>query len=85
VKLHAKPGWVCYTVQDSGSGIPKEYQDKIFETFFRAPSPNGHTVKGHGLGLSYAAKVVQEHGGRIFLESSGAEGSVFTVELPAHV
>lgn len=85
VKLHSKPGRVCYTVQDSGSGIPKEYQDKIFETFFRVPSPNGHTVKGHGLGLSYAAKVVQEHGGRIFLESSGAEGSAFTVELPAHV
>lgn len=84
VKLHAKPGWICYTVQDNGSGIPKEYQDKIFETFFRAPSSNGHTVKGHGLGLSYAAKVVQEHGGRIFLESSGSEGSAFTVELPAH-
>lgn len=85
IKLHSKPGWVCYTVKDNGSGIPREYQDKIFDTFFRAPSSNGHLVKGHGLGLSYAAKVVQQHGGRIFLETSGAEGSVFTVELPAHV
>lgn len=84
IQLHSKPGWVCYSVTDNGRGIPKEYQDKIFDTFFRVPSSNGHLVKGHGLGLSYAAKVVQQHGGRIFLESSGAEGSVFTVELPAH-
>ncbi len=73
---------VRLTVQDNGIGIPPEYQSKVFEKFFRVPSGNVHSVKGHGLGLSYVAGVVRQHGGSIRVESRVGEGSTFTVELP---
>lgn len=71
------------TVQDNGIGIAPEYQARIFDKFFRVPSGNTHNVKGHGLGLSYVANVVRQHGGTIRVESDGAgKGTVFVVEMP---
>jgi two-component system phosphate regulon sensor histidine kinase PhoR len=72
------------TVQDNGIGIAPEYQSKVFEKFFRVPAGNIHNVKGHGLGLSYVANVVQQHGGSIRVESRESEGSKFVVELPGN-
>lgn len=71
------------TVQDNGPGIAPEYQAKIFEKFFRVPAEaDTHDVKGHGLGLSYAAEVARLHGGSIRVESVENEGSTFILELP---
>lgn len=50
---------------DNGPGIPKRYQDKVFEKFFRVPSGELHEVKGHGIGLYTSKKIVEEHGGTI--------------------
>lgn len=69
-------------VQDNGIGIAPEYQSKIFDKFFRVPAGNVHNVKGHGLGLSYVANVVQQHDGNIHVESGAGLGSRFVVELP---
>jgi len=68
-------------VQDNGPGIPPAHRARIFEAFFRVPSQAGHLVKGHGLGLSYAAKVVEQHGGKIALDPAAGPGAAFTVEL----
>ncbi len=69
-------------VQDNGSGISEEYQQKIFEPFFRIPTTgNRHNVKGHGLGLSYVAEIVRLHKGSIEV-TANSSGSVFTVKLP---
>lgn len=73
---------IILTVQDNGTGIAPEYQSKIFDKFFRVPSGNTHNVKGHGLGLSYVASVIQQHGGSIRVESVEGKGSRFVVELP---
>jgi two-component system, OmpR family, phosphate regulon sensor histidine kinase PhoR len=70
-------------VTDNGIGIAPEYQTQVFEKFFRVPSNNTHNVKGHGLGLSYVAHVVQAHGGHIRVESLPEVGSTFIVEIPA--
>ena len=67
---------------DNGVGIPPAYQQKVFEKFFRVPAGNTHNAKGHGLGLSYVARVVQQHGGSIHLESVPGSGSSFTINLP---
>lgn len=70
------------TVRDDGCGIPEEYQDRIFDRFFRVPSGNVHDVKGYGLGLHYVAGVVKSHQGRIQVESIQGQGSIFTIKFP---
>ena len=68
-------------IRDQGLGIPKEHQQLVFERFGRA---HGSAFGGLGLGLAISKGIVERHGGRIWLESSGrpGEGSVFHVELP---
>lgn len=80
ITLHAADGKTTLRIQDSGPGIPSEYRERIFEAFFRVPSRQGHLVKGHGLGLSYAATVVAHHGGSLVLDDT-AGGAAFTIEL----
>lgn len=65
---------------DEGIGIPLEEQQHIFEPFYRAA--NTINIKGHGIGLSLAKKIVELHRGTILLESSQGKGAKFTVELP---
>ena len=69
-------------VRDNGLGISEEYQNKIFEKFFRVPTGNTHHIKGHGLGLSYVASVIRKHEGDISLKSRIGEGSRFIIQLP---
>ncbi len=70
--------------KDHGKGIPREYQDKVFDRFFRLPSNDHHNVKGHGLGLSYVRDVIVKHDGRIELQSVLGEGSTFIIRLPKY-
>ncbi|KUG08536.1 sensor histidine kinase [Solirubrum puertoriconensis] len=74
-------GWRL-TVQDDGIGIPKNYQDAIFDRFFRVPTGNLHPIKGFGLGLYYVRQVVERHGGRIAVRSEPNRGSEFSLWLP---
>lgn len=70
------------SVQDNGVGIPKEYQKKVFDKFFRVPTGNVHNSKGYGLGLSYVNQVVLAHGGTITIDSESDKGSIFTLRIP---
>jgi PAS domain S-box-containing protein len=81
VELQATSGGVSLRVRDRGLGIPPEKQREIFERFARAHGPS---YGGLGLGLTIAQGIVEQHGGRIEVESSGrgGEGSTFTVSLP---
>lgn len=69
-------------VADNGIGIEKKEVKKIFRKFFRAGSGEIYAAKGFGLGLSFAKKIVDAHGGKINVESMPGKGSRFTVELP---
>lgn len=74
--------------KDNGQGIPKAYQSKIFDRFFRVPSADLHDVKGHGLGLNYVQNIVHALDGKIVVNSVENQGSTFTITLPktnAHV
>ncbi|HLK58635.1 MAG TPA: ATP-binding protein [Chthonomonadaceae bacterium] len=79
VRAWAEEGQVRFQVQDTGSGIPKEYLPRIFERFTQVP---GATRGGAGLGLSIAQTILQAHQGRIWAESEPGQGSMFTFTLP---
>ena len=70
-------------VKDSGTGIPEEYLEKIFERFFRVDASRENEVGGHGLGLAIAKLIVEQHGGTISAASPKGCGSVFTITLPS--
>jgi NtrC-family two-component system sensor histidine kinase KinB len=70
---------VRFEISDTGDGIPKEYQSKVFERFFRVP---GAPVGATGLGLSFCKEIVESHGGQIGVESEPGHGSTFWFTLP---
>ncbi len=77
-----KGEYVKFTISDTGHGIPAEIQDKIFEPFF---STHQHAAKrrGAGLGMSVVYGIVEDHNGRIEIESEVGRGTTFTILLPA--
>jgi len=79
--LHVEQKQLILRVSDDGPGIPLEEQGRIFEKFYRA-SNVGRDIQGTGLGLAIVKTIVDNHRGRIWVDSKPGEGSVFTVVLP---
>jgi signal transduction histidine kinase len=71
------------SVRDSGIGIDKEDQVRIFEAFQQAERGPARAQEGTGLGLGLARRFVELHGGTISVDSEPGQGSTFTVRLPA--
>ncbi len=82
VQLLGVNGQVELTVSDTGIGIAPEYTNKVFEKFFRVPNGNTHNAKGYGLGLSYVSHIVEQHKGKVKVESKQGSGSRFVVSIP---
>jgi signal transduction histidine kinase len=75
---------VLFEIEDTGRGIPKEKQNKIFDTFYQVDGGMDRKFGGAGLGLAIARGIVLSHGGDIWVESSGTpgEGTTFKFTLP---
>jgi PAS domain S-box-containing protein len=74
---------VAFRVRDRGRGIPADRLESIFERFQQVDSSDAREKGGTGLGLAISRSIVQQHGGRIRVESVPGEGSTFTFTLPA--
>ena len=82
VRLRREGDWIVIAVKDSGIGISKEEQKKIFERFHRVSTGLVHDVKGSGLGLSIVSHIVEAHRGKVTVESEPGAGSTFSIRLP---
>lgn len=77
--------FVEVSIEDQGIGISQEYQNKIFERFFRIENDT-HTIKGTGLGLHLVKiSIEKHHGGQVFVQSKLGEGSTFGFRLPINL
>ena len=74
--------FIIVKIKDQGSGMSKTAQKRIFEKFYREHTGDLHNVKGHGLGLSYVKRIVDDHNSQIFVESEKGKGSTFIIKVP---
>jgi two-component system phosphate regulon sensor histidine kinase PhoR len=74
--------FVIIKVKDNGVGMSKVAQKRVFEKFYREHTGDIHDVKGHGLGLAYVKKIVDDHNGQVFVESEKGKGSTFIIKIP---
>lgn len=93
IKYNVENGWVRVVldadhkffyvkVADSGIGIPEDYQERVFDRFYRVDKARSRETGGTGLGLSITRSVILMHHGAIRLLSKEGEGSTFTVRIP---
>src|SRR5690606_3286710 len=73
---------ILLKIKDQGSGMSKAATKRVFEKFYREHTGNIHNVKGHGLGLAYVKRIVEDHQGYVSVESEKDKGSIFTIKLP---
>jgi two-component system phosphate regulon sensor histidine kinase PhoR len=81
IRVEARDGEVVTSVEDRGVGIPKALLGRVFERFYKVDRARVRGG-GTGLGLSIARHVVEQHGGRIWVESEEGKGSTFSFALP---
>jgi len=80
----ANDHFVTLSISDEGPGIPKQYQQRIFERFYRIEKHRGGAAGGTGLGLAICRNIIQNHGGKIWVQSpnaNGKEGATFYFTL----
>jgi two-component system phosphate regulon sensor histidine kinase PhoR len=82
VRLENQPSQAVIVVTDTGIGIPKEHQDRIFERFYRVDKSHSKQTGGTGLGLSIVKHSVQALKGSIDLKSEPGSGTQITVKIP---
>ncbi len=75
---------VKISVKDNGMGIRKENQEDLFKKFYQVDTTLTREIGGSGLGLAICKGIVEEHGGKIMVESSPGKGAVFSFTLPNH-
>jgi PAS domain S-box-containing protein len=84
VYLTADRDTTTLRVEDTGYGVPEEMQERLFQPFFRAKTPETRGIDGTGLGLYLVKNIIQRHGGRMHAHSLQGKGSSFGFTLPLY-
>jgi PAS domain S-box-containing protein len=82
IRLSNNGNQLIFEVRDTGYGIPKELQEKLFRPFYRAKTTETAHVEGTGLGLHLVKSIVERHSGQVSVKSVHGEGSTFGFRLP---
>lgn len=80
VKIKKEANRIVVAISDNGNSLTEQHKKQIFEKFYRVPKGNTHDVKGFGIGLYYAKKIIEKHGGSIQLHLNGL--TTFKIILP---
>ena len=83
VHLCQQNGSVTWSVRDTGVGVPRDAQPRLFEKFYRAENAIMMDAEGTGLGLHLVRLIVEQAGGRVWCESEEGQGATFAFTLPA--
>ena len=73
---------VVISVKDTGVGIPKDQQERVFSKFFRGVNVLKMEVEGSGLGLFITKNIIEAHGGKVWFDSKEGQGTIFSVTIP---
>ncbi|NCC35182.1 MAG: ATP-binding protein, partial [Chloroflexia bacterium] len=85
---HRETAHLVIEVSDTGTGIAPEHLPNIFERFYRADASRQQTTGGSGLGLAIVRSIIEAHGGKVSVDSTPGEGTIFRIRVPlptAHV
>jgi signal transduction histidine kinase len=83
VTAQGLPDAVVFGVADRGRGVPADKHERIFERFGQVDASDAREKGGTGLGLPIARSIVEQHGGRIWVDSEAGRGATFWFTLPA--
>ena len=83
ININRKKNKIIVCVKDSGVGIPKNEQERVFQKFFRGSNEVRYKTEGTGLGLYLAKNIVEQCGGKMWFKSKEGEGSTFCFSLPS--
>ena len=82
IELVVTKAWARITVDDKGTGIPENFQDKIFQKFCQADASDTRQKGGTGLGLNISRAIIEQHNGKIGFTSQAGKGTQFWIDLP---
>jgi len=82
VRAHADSDAVRFSVSDEGNGVPAADHARVFERFYQSENASASHYGGYGLGLAIAKLIVEQHGGRIWVESPQGAGATFSFTIP---
>jgi histidine kinase len=83
ISAQAAERGVLISVRDNGRGISKDDIDRVFEGFYRADPARSGSTRGHGLGLTIAEQIIENHRGKIWIKSEENAGTEVNIHLPA--